>query len=169
MNRSLIAVLALCAVPAFADGADAGAAMPEMGPQTRKPTNEAKTKKEITEFFAAEQGLMNEKKFDAMADRIDYPVTMGTDNATGVAQFDAWPKEKYVGNMKQFWETADPKAKMTHKLTITVLSDSLANVVDEWTQTAGKTVTRGKSASVLVKTATGWKQKVMVEAGWGDP
>jgi len=169
MTRLLTATLLLCAVNAFADGADAGVAMPEMGPHTRKPSNEAKTKKEITEFYNAEQALMTGKQFDAMADRVEYPVTMGTDNAKGVTQFTEWSREKYVGDMKGFWESADPKMKMAHKLTITVLSDSLANVVDEWTMTEGKKVTKGKNASVLVKTSAGWKYKVMIEAGWGEP
>ena len=170
LNRLLIATLMLCAVPSFAEGADAGAPTPEMGPQTRKPTNEAKTKKEITDFVNAEAALLAAKNFDAMAERVDYPVTMGTDNAKGDAQFDAWPREKYVGDMKPFWESGSAGAwKMAHKLTITVLSDSLANVVDEWTLTEGKKVSKGKNASVVVKTPAGWKYKVLVEAGWGDP
>ena len=56
---------------------------------------------------------------------------------------------------------------MTHKPTITVLSDSLANVVDDFTMTMGKQKITGKNASLLVKRDGQWKWKSMVEAGYG--
>ena len=70
--------------------------------------------------------------------------------------------------MKPFFENMPKDSKMTHKPTITVLSDSLANVVlDDFTMTIGKQKMSGRNAGLLVKRDGQWKWKVMVEAGWG--
>jgi hypothetical protein len=57
--------------------------------------------------------------------------------------------------------------KMTHKPTISVLSDSLVNVVDEFTMTTGKHTITGRNTSLLVKRDGQWKWKAMAEAGYG--
>lgn len=139
-----------------------------MGPGSRKPTNEAKTKKDIEAFFKEEDALMAKKDWDAMLNRIDFPVTMITDNSAGMPSAQVSSKEQYLAEMKPFWENMPAGYSMKHKFTISVLSDSLANVVDDFDMTMGKTKTKGKNSMTVVKVGGMWKVKTMVEAGWGD-
>ncbi len=57
---------------------------------------------------------------------------------------------------------------MTHKPTITVLSDSLATFTDDFTLTTGGKKYNGRNGGLLVKRDGQWKWKTMYEAGWGD-
>ena len=50
--------------------------------------------------------------------------------------------------------------------TITVLSDSLANVTDEFVMSTGKQKFAGRNTALLVKRNGEWKWKSMAEAGW---
>ncbi len=155
--------------PAHAGGAmDASKMdMSKMGPWTRKPTNEAKTKKEIEEVLKQQEELCAKKDMEGMAARIDFPVLMVTDDAKGVVEARETSKEQYVAMMKPFVEGASKDMKMTHKLGISVLSDSIAVVVDDFTTTMGKQKFTGRSSSLMVKTGGQWKARVMTEAGWG--
>lgn len=139
-----------------------------MGPASRKPTNEAKTKKEIEAFFKEEDAIMTKKDWDALANRVDFPVTMITDNSQGLPSAQVSTKEQYVAEMKPFWENMPAGSSTKHKLTITVLSDSIANVVDDYEMTMGKQKMKGKNSSTVVKVGGAWKMKTMIEAGWGD-
>jgi hypothetical protein len=56
---------------------------------------------------------------------------------------------------------------VAHRLTITVLSDSLVNVVDDYTMTMGKQSVKGRNASLLVRVNGGWRYKALMEGGWG--
>jgi hypothetical protein len=58
--------------------------------------------------------------------------------------------------------------QVTHKPTITVLSDSLATYTDDFTITTGGKKYSGRNAGLLVKRDGQWKWKTMYEAGWGD-
>lgn len=142
--------------------------MSKMGPWSRKPTNEKQTKKEIGEFFMQEEALMKKGDFEATLGRYDFPVYMLTDDSKGVPKAEEWNREKYVATMKPMMENMPKDMKMTHKATVTVLSDSLVNAVDEFTMTMGKTKLTGRNLTVLVKRDGQWKWKVMGEAGWGD-
>ncbi|MDX2010943.1 MAG: hypothetical protein SFW67_12160 [Myxococcaceae bacterium] len=51
---------------------------------------------------------------------------------------------------------------------MTMLSDSLANVVDDFTLTSGKQTMKGRNASLLVKVGGQWRFKAVTEAGWAD-
>lgn len=138
-----------------------------MGPAVRKPTNEAKTKKEIEAWFKEGDALEAKKDWDALINRTDFPVFMLTDTLAGVPSAEATSKEAYVAMMKPMWENSPPMT-MKHKFTIAVLSDSLANVVDDFDMTMGKQKVKGKNAMILVKVGGAWKVKSMMEAGWGD-
>ncbi|MDP3155234.1 MAG: hypothetical protein Q8N23_21325 [Archangium sp.] len=142
--------------------------MSKMGPGARKPTNEAKTKKEIEAWYKEGDALEARKDWDALIARTDFPVFMLTDNLSGVPSGEATSKEAYVAMMKPMWENMPGGTTMKHKLTIAVLSDSLANVVDDFDMTTGKTKVKGRNAMTLVKVAGAWKAKTMTEAGWGD-
>lgn len=143
--------------------------MSKMGPGARKPTNEAKTKKEVQDFFKKMEDM--EKKgtgtVEDMAAEVDFPVYMATDDLKGVPETKEYSREEYIAMMKPMFEHMPKDMKMTHKPTITVLSDSLVNVVDDFSMTQGKQKTTGRNAGLLVKRDGQWKWKVMVEAGWG--
>ena len=157
------------AKPAPATAAPAGAPdMSKMGPWSRKPTNEAATKKEITAFFKQMDDAEKAMDMNAMLAAIDFPVTMMTDDSKGVPKVEQWSKEQYDSMMKGMMSNMPKDMKVTHKPTITVLSDSLANVTDDFTITQGKNKMSGRSLGVLVKKNGKWMWKVMGEAGWGD-
>jgi hypothetical protein len=143
--------------------------MSKMGPNTRKPTNESKTKKEIADFFKQEDELMKAGDFTGALARMDFPIYMATDDSKGMPLAKTYTKEEYTAEMKPFWENMPKDMKTTHNPTVTVLSDSLVNVVDTFKTTqGGKQVMAGKNMSLLVKKDGQWKWKVMAEAGWGD-
>ncbi len=154
------------AAPAPAPAA-AGMDMSKMGPSARKPSNEAATKKEIEAWWKQDEILAAAKNWDAMAARVDFPVFMLTDSVAGVPSGEFNTREQYVAMMKPMWESMPAGTKSVHKLTITVLSDALANVVDDFSVTTGKQTMKGRNASLLAKVAGQWKFKGMVEAGWG--
>lgn len=140
----------------------------KMGPMARKPTNEAQAKKEIEAFIKAEDALLAAKNWDGLLARIDFPIFMVTDTLAGVPSTQSSTREAYLAEMKPFWEQMPPTSSTRHKLTVSVLSDSLANVVDDYEMTMGKTKMKGRNASLLVKVNGQWKYKTMTEAGWGD-
>jgi hypothetical protein len=147
--------------------AAAGPDMSKMGPWSRKPKNEKQVKKEILDFFKQEEELAKKGDFDGSVARIDFPVFMVTDDASGVPEADAWNKEKYTAQMKPFWDNMPKDMKVTHKPTIVILSDSLATITDDFTMTMGKQKFSGRNSSMVVKRDGQWKWKTMAEAGWG--
>ncbi len=169
------AALALCSGPALADEAAAPPAAPagqpdmsKMGPGSRKPTNEKATKKEVAGYFKQMHALEKANDQDGMLALIDFPVYMATDDSKGVPSSEAWDKDRYLATMKPFWDHMPKDAKVTDKLTTTVISDSLVDVVDDFAMTIGKHKMAGRNQTLLVKRDGKWKAKVMVEAGWGD-
>jgi len=141
--------------------------MTKMGPWARKPTNEAATKKEITEWFKKAEAEEAKGNHEMMMDANDFPVYMVTDDAKGNVETMETSKDQYTQMMKPFYENMPKDTKWTHKPTVTVLSDSLAAVVDEFTMTQGKHKMAGKNSGLLVKKDGQWKWKMMAEAGWG--
>jgi hypothetical protein len=185
MKTSIVSFLAatLCAGAAWAQGggaatkaappASAPAAAPaapdmsKMGPWSRKP-NEAAAKKEIAAFFKGMDEAEKKEDMAAMVAAIDFPVYMMTDDSKGVPKSEEWNKEKYEAVMKGMMTGMPKDVKMTHRPTVTVLSDSMANVVDDFTMTVGKQKLSARNMAVLVKRDGKWLFKVMGEAGWGD-
>ena len=151
------------ATPAQAPAMD----LTKMGPGARKPTNEKQTKKEVMEFFKQQEELGNKGDMEAMIAAYDFPIYMATDDLKGVPEAREYNREEYVAMMKPFYENAPKDMKVTHKPTISVLSDSLVNVVDDFTMTQGKQKITGRNTSLLVKRDGQWKWKTMIEAGWG--
>jgi hypothetical protein len=137
------------------------------GPWTRKPTDEKKLKKELEAFFKEEDALATRGDREAMLARIDFPVFMVTDDQKGTAETRSYTREQYLATMKPFYDNMPKDVKYTHKPTFTVLSDSLADVTDEFTMTTGKQKLAGRNQSLVIKVDGQWKWKVMTEAGWG--
>lgn len=144
-----------------------GMDMSKMGPGARKPTNEKQAKKEIEDFFRKTEEASMKGGMDAMLAAIDFPVYMITDDTKGVPETKEYTREEYTAMMKPMYDNMPKDMKMTHKPTITLLSDSLANVVDDFSMTMGKQKITGRNMSFLVKRDGQWKWKVMAEAGWG--
>jgi hypothetical protein len=189
MKRLLLAAV-LFAVPAFAEGktadkpadknapakdaapaatgATAQMDMSKMGPWTRKPTNEGQVKKELQEWFKKDSETMAKADFNAMVESMAFPLYMLTDDSKGAVYGKAYTREDYVAMMKPMFENSPKDSKITHKPNITVLSDNLAVVIDEFTMTMGKEKMSGKNASVMAKIDGVWKAKTAVEAGWGE-
>ncbi len=170
MKLSVLAgvVAALVAGAAYAQEQQPGAEdMSKAGPWTRRPTDEKKTKKEVSDFFKQEEELLKKGDFDAMVARIDFPIYMVTDDAQGVPTSKEYSRAEYVSMMRPMMENMPKDMKVKHKPTVTVLSDSLVNVTDDFTMTLGKQKLRGRSSSLLVKRDGQWKWKTTVEPGWG--
>ncbi len=169
--KKLMTVLAvLVAMSVFADTKKPAEPVDQttLGPPARKVTDEKKTKKELEAFFKTVDEADKAGNFDAAVATIDFPLFMATDDLKGVPQARAYSKDEYVAMMKPMMEGMPKDIVTTHKRSITLLSDSLANVVDDWTTTMGKVKTTGKNATLVVKVGADWKLKSMVEAGWGD-
>lgn len=142
--------------------------MSKMGPWTRKPTNEAKTKQDVNAFLKQEDEIMKKRDFQGSLARIDFPLFMVTDDSKGVPKAKLYNRADYEREMKGMWEDMPPDLKVTHRPTITVLSDSLVSVTDDYRMTMGGKTMNGRNQAVLVKRDGQWKWKEMVEAGWGD-
>ena len=68
----------------------------KFGPWTRRPAEEHKIKKEVTEFLKEEDDLHKKADFTAMVDRIDFPVYMVTDNSAGVPKAQEFSRQTRV-------------------------------------------------------------------------
>lgn len=139
----------------------------KMGPGARKPTNEKQTKQEVMEFFKQQEELGKKGDMEAALASYDFPIYMATDDLKGVPEAREYSREEYVAMMKPFYENMPKDMKVTHKPTISVLSDSLVSVIDDFTMTQGKQKITGRNTSLLVKRDGQWKWKTMVEAGYG--
>ena len=140
MKKLMTVCAVLVATAVFADTKDAAAPMMDMskmGPAARKVTDEKKTKKELEAFFKAGDEADKKGDFEAAVAAIDFPVYMATDDLKGVPEARTYSKDEYIAMMKPMMEGMPKDIVMTHKRSVTVLSDSLASVVDDWTQTMG--------------------------------
>ncbi len=144
-----------------------GMDMSKMGPGARKPKDEKKAKKEVDEFIKKSDAAYAKGDFDAVVAMNDYPIFMATDDLNGAPEARSYSKEEYVAMMKPMFDGMPKDTKMAHKLQVSVLSDSLVNLVDECTTTTGKVKVTAKNSGLLVKVGGEWKWKSVVEAGWG--
>jgi hypothetical protein len=160
MIRALVLALAVLTQQSVPD-------MSKMGPWTRKPTNEDKIKKDVTAFLKQEDMMMQTQDQQGMLRRIDFPVFMVTDDQQGAVEAKAYTREQYVAIMKPMWDNPPKQIQITHNHDITVLSDSLVSLVDDFTLDMGQGKKKGKSSTFLIKKDGEWKWKFLAEAGWG--
>jgi hypothetical protein len=142
--------------------------MSKMGPWTRKPTNEAQTRKEVEAFIKEEDAIMKRRDFEASIARNDFPVFFTTDDSKGIPKSEQYDRQKFTEMMKPMYEQMPADMKTNHKLDIKVLSDSLVVYTDDYTTTTGGKKYPGRNSGLLVKRDGQWKWKTFVEAGWGD-
>lgn len=169
MHLSILVAAVLLAAPADkpAATAPAGPDMSKMGGASRKPKDEKAVKKEVDAFLKAQEDLAKKHDQEGMLAAIDFPVYMVTDDQKGVVEAKAYTKDEYVAMMKPFYEAMPKDLQMSHKYAVTVLSDAMAEVIDDVTTTVGKQKSTAKSVSLLVKRDGKWMWKTMIEAGWG--
>lgn len=168
---ALIISTSLFAAPADKPASTPGAApamdYTKMGPASRKPRDEKAVRKEIDAFLKANDESAKKNDMDGMLALIDFPVYMVTDDAKGAVEAKAYTKDEYVAMMKPYFDNAPKDVSTQHKYSTTVLSDALAQVMDDSTMIIGKTKIPGTSVNLLVKRDGKWLWKTMVEAGWG--
>jgi hypothetical protein len=169
-NLLAACLVTLAALPALADDAKAGAPaggmdMSKMGPWSRK-ADEGKVKKEINTWLNKVDEA--EKKGDMASSlaMMDFPVYMTSDSSDGKIDASEWSREKWEKEMAPFYENMPKDMKSTHKRNVTVLSDALAYITDDFTMTTGKQKMSGRNVVLIVKKGGDWKVKSMTEAGW---
>ncbi|NMO16034.1 hypothetical protein HPC49_01625 [Pyxidicoccus fallax] len=150
-------------------GSGAPMDLSKMGPWTRKPTNEARTRKEVEAFIKEEDAIMKRRDFEASLARIDFPMFMATDNSQGMPTSESYDRQRYTQIMKPFFDQTPTDMQVNHNLDITVLSDSLVTYTDNYTMTTKGEKRAGRNAGLLVKREGQWKWKAFIEPGWGDP
>jgi uncharacterized protein (TIGR02246 family) len=163
----LLALVPTLALPQQKDAA-APSGDPMAGWSPPKVKSEAKDKQEIQALLQAMDAAGKKGDLDAAAALVDFPVTMITDDSKGQGSGVAWSREQWAQVMKPFYEQPMKDAKVTHKPTVFLVSDSLASVDDVVTMVqGGKTITT-RTSMFLVRVDGKWRAKVMAEGGWGD-
>jgi uncharacterized protein (TIGR02246 family) len=163
-----LGILAL-STPAFAqDPAPAGAPadMSKAGPWTRQVKNQ--DKKGVDQLFKSMEEAWKKGDVEAVADLVDFPVIMVTDDSKGEEKHLLATREQWVSMMKSMTNMPkDQMPKMSHKHQVTFLSETLAVAIED-TSVSGKMKAKWKSMSVLTQRDGKWKVKEMAQAGWGD-
>ena len=139
--------------------------MSKVGPMSRKVTKE--DKKGVDELYKASKECMMKADVNAMADLVDFPVIMLSDDSKGEVKHFSATRDVWVTMMKPFFDNMPKDVKMDQKHTAHFLSDDLAVAIEENT-ISGKMKAKWKSTSILTLRDGKWKFKQMAEAGWGD-
>lgn len=166
----IAAALALAAPAQAQDAPPEGAPdMTKMGPMAKTVTNEAATQKELAEWFKKNEALGMKCDVEGMADMIDFPVIMMSDNMAGKFGMMQLDRAQWIAMMKPFM---DPDAmkdmKMTSKYKCFLMSDDLASCEGALSMTIGKEKAKFNNHVILTRVDGKWKGKTMMEAGWGD-
>jgi hypothetical protein len=175
MTRTIICSLSMLAVAGVARAAEPASAPPagapdmtKVGPMSRPVTKEKEDKKGVDELYKAMEDAWKKGDVNALAENVDFPVIMLSDDATGKAVHFEASREQWVDMMKGFVANMPKDAKMTSKHTASFLSDDLGVVVEEMSMAMGKVKGKWKAFSVVTNKDGKWKVKEMSEAGWGD-
>jgi hypothetical protein len=169
MKKTALAVALLAmAAPALAQSEkpEGAGENPMAGWKPPKVTNEKKDRQEIQAVLKQFEAAGKKGDLDAATALVDFPVLMVTDDSKGQGMADSWTKEKWVEQMRPFYK--QPMPAVTNKPTITLLSDSLAVVTNQWSMAMGKKKVSGRNAMQLVRVDGKWRVKSMTEGGWGD-
>jgi hypothetical protein len=183
MNRLIACVIAAgFATPAFAAGdkatdkkaenkpaaEGAAAEAAPMGPASRPVMHLADDKKGVDELYKACDDAWKAGDMNALADHIDFPVHMVTDNSKGQYMAVDWDRAAWIANMSKAMQNMPKDVKMTHSHKASFLSDALAVVVEENSMAMGKKKASWTGFSVVTNKDGKWLFKQMAEAGWGD-
>lgn len=133
-----------------------------------KIAHEQQDRKEIQALMQRFDEAGTKGDIELALSQLDFPVLMVTDDAKGQAVADAWTREQWKERMAPAFSRPMKDAKITHKYTVFLLSDALANVTDEWSMTAAGKKRSARAASIVVRRDGKWLVKSMMEPGWGD-
>ncbi len=139
--------------------------MTKHGPWTRMVKNP--DKKGVDQLFKDMEAAWKTGDVEAVAELVDFPVIMLTDDSKGEPKHLLATREQWVSMMKSMNMPKDEMPKMSHKHQVTFLSDTLAVAIEE-TSVSGKMKGKWNSMSVLTQRDGRWKVKEMAQAGWGD-
>jgi hypothetical protein len=142
--------------------------MTKMGPASRPVTKEKEDKKGIDELCKSMEDAWKKGDVNAVADNIDFPVIMMSDDSSGAATHYEATRDQWVGMMKPMIEGMPKDTKMSAKRTVTLLSDTLGLVATSATVTMGKNKQKFNDFNVVNYKDGKWKVKQMAQAGWGD-
>jgi hypothetical protein len=175
MNRTVICSLSMLAMVGVARAAEPAATPPagtpdmsKVGPMSRPVTKEKEDKKGVDELYKVTEEAWKKADVNALADNVDFPVIMMSDDSTGKAVHFEAKREQWIDMMKGIVSNMPKDAKMTSKHTATFLSDDLGVVVEEMSVSMGKVKGKWHAFSVVTNRDGKWKFKQMSEAGWGD-
>ncbi|GEM_PF-3178739 len=158
--------LAVSLVAAVSFAQDAGTPVAPPGFKARAVTKGG-DKKGVDALYLACDEALKKGDIDALAARIDFPLTMITDTAAGVPVTLQWERQAWVDTMKR--SAGLPKdLKLSKKTKVTFLSDSLAMVEEANEQIIGKAKDRWLSGAVVQRRDGQWMFKAMIEGGWGE-
>jgi len=155
------AMMAAPAAPAAAPGPD----MTKVGPMSRKVTKE--DKKGIADVYKAWDEGWKKGDGNALAELVDFPLLMMSDDSKGEEKHVEATREQFVG-MVMGIGAMSKDAKITGKHTPIFLSDSLAVAPGNFNMTMGKVKGSWHGFDVLTLKDGKWKFKQIAEAGWGD-
>jgi hypothetical protein len=141
--------------------------MTKMGPLSRPVTKEKEDKKGVDEMLKAVEDAWQKGDVNAVADNIDFPVIMLSDDSTGAARHYEATREQWIAMMTPMVTNMPKDVKHQMKHTAHFLSDTLGLVVED-TTLSGKVKGKFKSFEVVNYKDGKWKIKEMAQAGWGD-
>ena len=152
--------------PAAAAPAAGAPDMTKMGPMSRPVTKE--DKKGVDALYKALDEGWKKGDAEAVAENVDFPVIMMSDDSSGAVQHFEASRDQWIGMMKPMMANMPKDMKMSHKHTTFFLSDDMAVAIEDESMTMGKTKGKWKGMAVLTLRDGRWKIKQMTEAGWGD-
>ena len=173
MRRTLVACVAGSIVSGWAFAQEAKPAgapdMRNMGPMARLPKKPQQDQMELKTFFKQWDTVGKKGDVNAMADMIDFPVIMMTDDSKGNFKMEQWNRDQWIGVMKPFMDPAQMKdVKWTSKETCFLISDDVASCEAAVAIQMGKMKGKYNAHSIAIRKDGKWKIKEMMEAGWGD-
>ena len=160
------AVPAPPATPPAAAPAAGAPDMSKMGPMSRPVTKE--DKKGVEAAFKAMDEAWKSGSIEAVAEHVDFPVIMLSDDSKGEAKSFNADRAQWTAMMGPMVANMPKDIKFQHKHDIDFLSDTLAVAVTDTKMKMGKNKGQWKGLSVLTLRDGKWKFKQMAEAGWGD-
>jgi uncharacterized protein (TIGR02246 family) len=153
-----------------APAATAGGApdMSRMGPLSKQVTKEAENKKGVDALYTAMEAAWKKGDAEGVADLIDFPVIMMSDDSAGEIHHYSATREQWLTMMRPFFANMPKDVKATHKHAAHFLSDDMGVVVEDTSVSGGKMKGKFKSFAVVTLRDGQWKIKQMGQAGWGD-
>lgn len=122
---------------------------------------------ELDALFKMRDEAILKAEWEPLMNSEDYPVYVATDTQTGEIVTDSWDREKY-GAVGGKAGPHFPRQPMTHARTYFQISDDLAIACETSSVTMGGETATWRAANLLVRRDGKWKNKAILETGFGD-